>query len=331
MSICFKKGVIVKVDKTLIEVYVLTGFLGSGKSTLLTRLIEYEKKRGRRIGVLMNELGQVSIDSSIVPANTPLQELLNGCICCTIQGELTSRLYQMVEEYKLDCIYIESTGVAHPIEILDACTHPSLVDKTKIKAIITVVDGTQWHDRHTMKASVRKLLEEQVKYTDVLLLNKMDLLVGTDVKSLCGNIRTFNSRALLIPTTNAEIDPSVLISSVHQEIDQHQQPKSHVHHHLHLRTFTEMLEEPLDRIAFQEWLKSIPGRIYRGKGFLHLTETTGIFLFQYAYGEPMFVQYQVDKPYQPVLVLIGEDLNHEQMKRDLKELQNVASVNRYRY
>lgn len=67
-------------DKPLTEVYVLTGFLGSGKSTLLTHLIEFDKKRGRRIGVLMNELGKVSIDSFFVPENTPLQELLNGCI-----------------------------------------------------------------------------------------------------------------------------------------------------------------------------------------------------------------------------------------------------------
>lgn len=65
----------------------------------------------------MNELGQVSIDSSFVPGNTPLQELLNGCICCTIQGELTYKLYQMVDEYDLDCIYIEATGAAHPIEV----------------------------------------------------------------------------------------------------------------------------------------------------------------------------------------------------------------------
>ncbi len=318
-------------DKPLTEVYVLTGFLGSGKSTLLTHLIEFEKKRGRRIGVLMNELGQVSIDSSFVPANTPLQELLNGCVCCTIQGELTYKLYQMVDEYDLDCIYIEATGAAHPIEVLDACTHPSLVGQVKVKAIITVIDVKQWQDRQKMKASVKKLLEEQAKYADVLILNKMDSLVETDLQSLCENIRTFNLTALLLPATNADIDPSVLISSEHQGKGKHQQPESHVHHHLHLRTFTEVLEEPLDRIAFQEWLKSLPGRIYRGKGFVHLTESPGIFLFQYAYGEPMFIRYRIDRPYQPVLVLIGEDLDHERMKRELRELQNVPSINRYKY
>lgn len=279
----------------------------------------------------MNELGQVSIDSSFVPENTPLTELLNGCICCSIQGELTYRLHQMVEEYHLDCIYIEATGAAHPIEVLDACTHPSLVGQVKIKAMITVIDVKQWQDRQAMKASVKKLLEEQVKYADVLILNKMDTIVETDLESVCETIRTFNSTAFVLPATHAKIDPSVLISSEHLEIGQHQQPESHVHHHLHLRTFTEVLEEPLDRILFQEWLKTLPGRIYRGKGFIHLTESPGIFLFQYAYGEPMFIRYRIDRPYEPVLVLIGEDLDHERMKRELRELQNIDSIQQYKY
>ncbi|MBM4764719.1 hypothetical protein GNT69_20930 [Bacillus sp. B15-48] len=71
---------------------ILSGFLGSGKSTLLQDLIQFEKNRGRRIGVLMNELGEISIDSAVVPSDTPLKEMLNGCICCTIQGELSFQL-----------------------------------------------------------------------------------------------------------------------------------------------------------------------------------------------------------------------------------------------
>jgi G3E family GTPase len=311
-----------------VDLYILTGFLGSGKSSLLSNLIRYEKEQGRRIGVLMNELGEVSIDSAFVPENTPLKELLNGCICCTIQGELSLKLYEMLNEYELDAIYIEATGAAHPMEVLDACTHPSLADRTEVRAIVTVVDAKQWQERSNTKNSVKKLLEEQVKYADVLVLNKIDTLPADNLEFVCQDIQGVNSSALLLPVRHAAVDPSLLISTQHKGTAHDDHTKSHVHHHLHLRTFTQELKEPLNRIAFEKWLKSVPGRVFRGKGFVHLTESPGIFLFQYAYGEPMFTRYQIDRPYQPILVLIGEDLDHERMTEELLQLQKASHSSR---
>jgi G3E family GTPase len=322
-----------------VDLYILSGFLGSGKSTLLRNLIQDERGKGNRIGVLMNELGEISIDSAFIPDDTPLEELLNGCICCTIQGELTNKLYQMLNEHELDTIFIEATGAAHPIEVLDACTHPSLVDKVVMKAIISVVDVKQWRERGTTKIPVRKLLEEQVKYGDIVLLNKIDRLNENEIEQVKKDITERNPKGLIVATTHADIQPELL----HEHFEEQRKDRlckndpsdpshdsnddhsgAHVHHHLHLRTFTQKLDRPLDRIAFEKWLKTLPSRIYRGKGFVQLTETPGLFLFQYAYGEPMFTRFNIEKPYEPVLVLIGDEMDHEKMREELDQLQQAS-------
>ena len=106
------------------EVYLLSGFLGSGKTTLLKHLLQQEKRIDRKVAVLMNELGRVSIDSDAVAEDVPLKELLDGCICCTIQDQLESQIQGLLTEAKPEVIYIEATGAAHPVEVLDGVASP---------------------------------------------------------------------------------------------------------------------------------------------------------------------------------------------------------------
>lgn len=272
----------------------------------------------------MNELGEVSIDSSFVPENTPVQEMLNGCICCSIQGELSSKLYQLLENYELDAIYIEATGAAHPMDVLDGCTHLSIIAGVKVKAIITVVDAKLWHNRSEMKPRLNKLIEEQAKYADVVVLNKIDTVVEDDFEQTSVSIREFNPGGLLLPVTNAAIDPLLVLSTKHNQSIFTEHTESHVDRHLHLRTFTQQLFRPLDRIVFEKWLKTLPGRVFRGKGFVQLNEAPGVFMFQYAYGEPMFTRCSLNKSYQPVIVLIGDELDHERIREQLLELQYIV-------
>src|SRR5574342_904076 len=117
------------------EIYILSGFLGSGKTTLLKRLLENEKKKNRKVAVMMNELGKVSIDSNIVEEDVALKELLGGCICCTIQDKLESQLQSLLLNEKPDVIYIETTGAAHPVEVLDAILSPYFADRFNIKGV----------------------------------------------------------------------------------------------------------------------------------------------------------------------------------------------------
>ncbi|MFC0558914.1 CobW family GTP-binding protein [Halalkalibacter alkalisediminis] len=309
-----------------VEIFILSGFLGSGKSTLLKELIQLEKKVGRRIGVLMNELGDISIDSSIIPADIPLKEMLNGCICCTIQGELSLQLNSILEEYDLDAIYIEATGVAHPLEIMDACTHPKLANKVVMKAILTVVNAKQWHENR-LSIKLKKLLAEQVKYADMILINKIDQVSQTELELIRESIGQVNAKAIISSVQFGKIHPSLLYGEGQQQMEtatkllENDHHESHVHHHLHVRTFSVPVNQPIDRIQFTHWLERIQGQLYRAKGFIYLTETPGLFLFNYAYGDLILERYPTEKPLQPVLVCIGENLERESIEQGISHLQ----------
>ncbi|WP_209123261.1 GTP-binding protein [Alkalihalobacillus sp. BA299] len=310
-------------DKNKVEIIILSGFLGSGKSTLLKEVVELEKSKGKRIGVLMNELGEISIDSAIIPQETPLKEMLNGCICCTLQGELSLQLHSMLEEYELDIILIESTGAAHPLEVIEACTHPTLVSKLEIRCVITVVNAKQWLENR-LSIKLKKLLIEQVKYADIVLVNKRDQVDEGQINEVVNSIKKVNQLAVLSIVTFAKFNPSILDDQpIQKKINNvMENEEAHVHHHLHLRTVSFSIEKPINRFDFLQWIENIEGQLYRAKGFLYLQETPGLFLFNYAYGVPMFERYTFDKKYDPVLVFIGEDLNQSRMKYQLDQLQS---------
>lgn len=119
-----------------VEINILSGFLGSGKTTLLQKILEKEQRGRKKVAVVMNEIGQVSIDSDSVPKNTPLKELLNGCVCCTLSDQLEVQISELLNQYDLDAIYIETTGIAHPIEVLDSCLSPLLAEKVRIHSLL---------------------------------------------------------------------------------------------------------------------------------------------------------------------------------------------------
>src|SRR3954462_5442785 len=140
------------------EVYLLSGFLGSGKTTLLKNILQQEKVDERKVAVLMNELGRVSIDSDSIAEDVPLKELLDGCICCTIQDKLEAQLQELLLETEPEVIYIEATGAAHPVEVLDAVVSPIFADRILFKGIITIVDGKQFLNRKILSPQVQQLL-----------------------------------------------------------------------------------------------------------------------------------------------------------------------------
>lgn len=273
----------------------------------------------------------MSIDASFVPKNAPLKELLNGCICCSIQGELSLQLAQMLSEYQLDVIYIEATGAAHPFEIVDTCTNPALAYRTEIQAVISVVDAKQWQERNALKPKVRKLIEEQVKFADVVLLNKIDKVDADDLESIREDLAAWNPKARIHSASYSQLDASMLNDGGKLCKEREQHTPTHAHHHLHLRTFSQKLEGPLDRIRFEKWIKQLPGTIYRGKGFVQVSDSAGLYLFQFAYGETMLTPLRPERPIQPVLVIIGEELDHKRMEEDLKDLQYLSSADKYRY
>jgi G3E family GTPase len=193
--------------KRAVPVHILSGFLGSGKTTLLTQALDYYKQTGRLPAVLMNELGDVNLDGMLVEDDVPMTEMLSGCICCTIRGDLGMELRELVQANAPDVIFIECTGAANPMEILDGVTDASLLTELELKSVITVVDAAQLLQQHRKGAGkTYRLMQEQIRCATLLVLNKTDLVSADELKELEQVIREWNGVAPVVATIRSHID-----------------------------------------------------------------------------------------------------------------------------
>ncbi|RSD26246.1 CobW family GTP-binding protein [Mesobacillus subterraneus] len=299
------------------EVYILSGFLGTGKTTLLKQILQHEQETGRTIAVMMNELGSVSIDSDAVDSDVPLKELLGGCICCTIQDKLESQLQGLLFDHALDAIYIETTGAAHPVEVLDAVLSPLFADKLTIKGIITTVDGTQWLNRSSLDPQVHQLLLEQVKHADLVIVNKSDMISDSEQARVSMEMQSLNSSAKCLLSSYSKIPMKLLEGiSYSKKADS---ADAHVLTDLRLSTFVYKFENPISQEAFEEFLRSLPDSIYRIKGYVLFRHSQYPDLFQYSYGMPLYMKEYMKMPLN--LVFIGQVPDWGQIEGKLRELE----------
>jgi G3E family GTPase len=162
----------------LVPVVLLTGFLGSGKTTLLNRLLAQRAERPEagagKLAVLVNELGSVGIDGSLLPAGAARQvELPGGCICCTLDENLAQSLTDLLDaEPEVRCVIIETTGIAEPLPIIWTLTGEALAERIRLAAVVTVVDALE-HERHRPLAPA---VDTQVEHADLLVVSKRDAL-----------------------------------------------------------------------------------------------------------------------------------------------------------
>ncbi len=186
-----------------IPVTVLTGFLGSGKTTLLNRILH--ENHGKRIAVIENEFGEVGVDNDLViGADEEIFEMNNGCICCTVRGDLIRILNSLMERRdKFDYILIETTGLADPGPVVQTfLLEETLREALSIDAVVTLVDAKhiETHINGNGKA------KEQIAFADVILLNKADLVDGPTLNRVEDLIRRVNATTIIHRTVNATVE-----------------------------------------------------------------------------------------------------------------------------
>jgi G3E family GTPase len=228
-----------EIPKRGMPVTIITGFLGSGKTTLLNHILS--DRQGLKVAVLVNEFGDINIDSQLlVSIDEGMVELSNGCICCTINEDLVDAVYKVLErEDKVDYMVIETTGVADPLPIILTFLGTELRDMTRLDSIVTMVDSETFTPEHFDSEAAFK----QITYADITILNKVDLASTEQVLNLESYIKSVKEGARILHSKHGEVplnlvldveynNPNDYADLVKAEIEQTEQD-SHKHHEHH--------------------------------------------------------------------------------------------------
>lgn len=273
-------------------VTLIAGFLGAGKTTLLRHILSWPGDLSST-AVLVNEFGQIGIDGELLKGvGTPVVELTNGCICCTIQGDLLKSLKEIMTSFNPERLLIEATGVADPLEILAVLRNKELSDSMAIQKVVTVVDADFWENREYLGP----LFFNQIRAAGLVLLNKVDLLAPEKVSIFLREIQETNPDTAAIPTHHCRVDPQVLWSVSEARLLDSTLLGLHEHEGhedapgMGFVSFAFEGEVPLRKECFGKFLKGLPYGLYRVKGFALLED--GLHFINHVGGKTEWVDLQ---------------------------------------
>lgn len=333
-----------------IPVTVLTGYLGAGKTTLLNRILS--ENHGKKYAVIVNEFGEIGIDNDlIIGADEEVFEMNNGCVCCTVRGDLVRILDGLMKRKgKFDAIILETTGLADPAPVAQTFFVDEDVQlHTRLDAVVTVADA-KWLSERLKDAPEAK---NQIAFADVIVLNKIDLVSKPELAEVEARIRAINPYAKLHRTERAqvklsdvleqgafdldrilEIEPEFLDAGEAYDHDHHGHDHGHHHDHDHghggmkhyhdedMQSLSLRSDKPLDPTTFLPWLQGLMAaegaKILRSKGIVSFSGDDERYVFQ---GVHMMLEgdhqraWKDDEKRESRLVFIGRDLP-EQAIRD---------------
>ncbi len=317
----------VMISANRIPVTVLTGYLGAGKTTLLNRILTHE--HGKRIALIINEFGEVGIDNQLViNADEEIFEMNNGCICCTVRGDLIRIISNLMRRRdKFDHLVIETTGLADPAPVIQTFFMDEDVQaQTSLDAVVTVVDAKHI-DQHWDAEEV----QEQLAFADVILLNKTDLVTSAALDALERRIRTMNAIAKIHRTQNAAISMDALLGVGAFDLNRAltidpEFLNELAHEHDETVGSVALVEpRPIDGQALNQWigelLRTQGQDIFRAKGILNILGEDCRYVFQAVH---MLFDGQRDRPWrsdelrQSQLVLIGRNLDATKLTADFQ-------------
>jgi G3E family GTPase len=284
--------IITNIPKAGMPVTIITGFLGSGKTTLINEILQ--NKQDLKVAVLVNEFGDINIDSQLlISTDEDMVELSNGCICCTINDGLVDAIYRVLErEERIDYMVIETTGVADPLPIILTFLGTELRDFTNLDSILTVVDAESFDAEHFQSEAAFK----QLTYGDIIILNKTDLATTeklqeledffNDVKDSPRILRTAHAKVALPLILGIGLTPKDLYVPPRKEHKHEHHHHEHEHHSQHLDndgfiSVSFQMNKPFDVHKFESFLiEEMPKNVFRAKGILWFNDSPLRHIFQ---------------------------------------------------
>lgn len=300
-----------------VPVTVVTGFLGSGKTTLVNRILQ---QSDRPLAVLVNELGAIDLDSQrLVATQGDRLSLSNGCICCTINDRLAETIEDLLERSpQLDGIVIETTGVADPRPILLTFSGSSLRDRTRLDAIVTVVDAANFNSINLPNS----VALAQIAYSDILLLNKVDLADPENLENLEKYLRSHQKDARILKASYGNIPLPLVLNVGSSRATLTRFPPAEIgttsDRAEAFNTVSFTSDRPFSIVKFQHFLTDcLPDAVFRAKGILWFKESQLCHQFQLCGRRTDMATEPWQRPPENQLVFIGQNLDALQIQQQL--------------